>query len=239
LEKEGKIGIVEISNLSNVNTSTAYRIASDLVERGYLKQKEKRGKYSLGIKLLEFNAAIQRNLKIGELAQPFLQKLSKLSGEYTEIAILESSAAVTVAQAEVDHNLRILNLVGERLPLHATSVGKILLAHMNAADRKSYYAKGKLERFTDSTITDINRLEQEIETIKKQGFAIDNEEYGLGVWAVAAPVYGQNGFPVAGLAIAAPSARTFKAKRKELISLVQTSGLEISRELGYKTQITK
>jgi DNA-binding IclR family transcriptional regulator len=110
---------------------------------------------------------------------------------------------------------------------------------MNAAERKSFYAKYNLERFTDSTITDINRLKQEVEVIKKQGFAIDNEEYGLGVWAVAAPVYGQNGFPVASLAIAAPSARTFKAKRKELTSMVQTSGLEISRELGYKTRMTK
>jgi DNA-binding IclR family transcriptional regulator len=239
LGKEGELGIVEISKLSNVNTTTAYRIAADLVKRGYLKQKEKRGKYSLGIKLLEFHAAIQRNLKIGELAQPFLQNLSKLSGEYTEIAILESFTAVTIAQAEVDQNLRILNLVGERLPLHATSLGKVLLAYMNAADRKGFYTKGNLGRFTDSTITDVNRLEQEIDIIKKQGFAIDNEEYGLGVWAVAAPVYGQNGFPVASLAIAAPSARTSKAKRKELTVMVQVSSLEISRELGYKTRMTK
>ena len=239
LKKDGEIGIAEIASFSKVNVSTAYRIASDLVKRGYLRQKEKRGKYSLGIKLLEFHAAIQRNLKIGELAQPFLQKLSKLSGEYTEIAILESFTAVTVAQVEVDHNLRILNLVGERLPLHATSVGKVLLAHMSPADRQNFYDGVRLERFTPNTTTDRRRLEQEVEEITKQGFAIDNEEYDLGVWAVAAPVYGQNGSLAAGLAIAAPSARAFARKREELKTMVKTGGLEISRELGYKIHASR
>ncbi|HJX12235.1 MAG TPA: IclR family transcriptional regulator [Dehalococcoidales bacterium] len=238
LEKEGEIGIAELSSISRVNITTVHRIASDLVERGYLRQKGKRGKYSLGVKLLEFNAAIQHNLRIGELAQPFLHTLSAASGEYTEIAVLESSAAVTVAQAEVKRNLRISNIIGERLPLHATSLGKILLAHLDAPERNNLYGRKSLETFTENTITDVNRLEHEVEKIRQQGYALDREEYDLGIWSVAAPVFDYNGLVVAGLAIAAPSARTNGRKPKKMISMVLAASAEISRELGYKTPAT-
>jgi DNA-binding IclR family transcriptional regulator len=123
LNQQGEVGIADLAVLSGVNISTTHRIVSDLVKRGYLKQRQKRGKYTIGVKLLEFSAAIQVTLKIGDIATPYLQKLSKLTGEYAEVAILDSFAAVTIAQAEVDHNLKISNIVGER-PLHATSVEK-------------------------------------------------------------------------------------------------------------------
>jgi hypothetical protein len=89
----------------------------------------------LGVKVLEFNAAIRRNLKIGEVGQPSLRELTESSGEYTEMAIVESDTPVTIARFEVKHNLRILNVIGERLPLHATAVIKIRLFWLYAGPR--------------------------------------------------------------------------------------------------------
>lgn len=234
LKQSGEIGMAELSKMSGVNITTAYRITSDLVKRGYLRQKQKRGKYSIGIKLLEYGRIIQFNLKVGEIALPHLRQISQVSGEYSEIAIMDSDAAITIAQVEVNHNLKISNDIGERLPLHATSLGKLFLAFMEEENRKAFYENCILESFTDNTITDINRFEQELRLIKQQGFSIDNEEYDTGVWAIATPIFDARKSVVAALAIAAPSARIDTGKQQELTRLAQNGALNISRELGYR-----
>lgn len=233
LKQPEEMGIVELSNLSGVNISTAHRIALDLTNRGYLKKKPNRGKYSIGIKLLEYYGIIQSNLKIGEIALPYLQKLSQLCGEYSEVAVLESNSAMTITQVETSHTLTIRNEIGERLPLHATSLGKLFLAYMKENDRKAFFTDGKLHPFTTNTFIDIDRLEEEIQPIKRQGFAIDNEEYDRGIWSVAAPIFDAGQSMAAGLAIAAPSIRMDDSKRGELIEMAKIYAMEISREIGY------
>jgi IclR family KDG regulon transcriptional repressor len=233
LKRDGEIGITELSSMSGLNISTTYRIATDLTQRGYLKQKQKRGKYSVGIKLLEFNRVVQSNFKIAEIAFPFMQKLSQLSGEYSEIAIMDSNSAVTLAQIEVRHNLRIANNIGERLPLHATSLGRVLLAYMKEDERKRFYSLQKLTSFTPNTITDINRLERQLERVRRQGYSVDSEEYSLGVWSISAPIYDSNHSVVAAICISAPSARIDSIKVREYERLIRRSSLDISRELGY------
>jgi len=232
--KQPDIGISDLASLNGMNIATAHRIVSDLVKRGYLKQKQKRGKYSIGMKLLEFSSMIQSTLKIKEVALPFLQKLSQLTGEYSEVAILESYAAITVAQAEVSRNLRISNIIGERLPLHATSLGKLFLAYMEEDERKAFYLSQKLKPFTANTITDISCLEQEAIKIRRHGFSVDNEEWQVGVWSVAAPIYDFEKSVVGGLAIAAPSARVDDNRFQELLTLTRRYSRDTSREMGHK-----
>jgi IclR family transcriptional regulator, KDG regulon repressor len=235
LDQSGEIGVAELSKMSGVNITTTHRIVSDLVKRGYLRQKEKRGKYSIGTKLLEFNPVIQSSLKIGDLALPFLQKISQISGEYSEVAVLESCTAMTVAQVDIGHNLRISNTVGERLPLHATSFGKLFLAHMKSEEMKICLHQQRLKAFTKNTLTDLRRLEHEINLIRQQGFSLDNEEYGLGMWSVAAPIFNFDKSIIAGLCIAAPLARLDNESQKKYTDLVKDNALEISKELRYRS----
>jgi IclR family KDG regulon transcriptional repressor len=233
LKQPGEIGIAELSSLSGINISTAHRIATDLVNRGYLKQKIKRGKYSIGVKPLEYFVVIQNSLKIGDISMPYLKKLSELSGEYVEVAILDSFSAMTVAQVEVDRNLRISNIIGERLPLNATSLGKTFLAYMNDEDREAYFKNINIHKFTEKSITDINKMNEEAIKIRNQGYAIDNQELDIGVWAISAPVFDSNGSIVAGLSIAGPSARITPDKLNDCIRWIQDFAMDISREMGY------
>jgi IclR family transcriptional regulator, KDG regulon repressor len=234
LKQPGEVGIADLAALSAVNISTTHRIVSDLVKRGYLRQRQKRGKYTVGVKLLEFGPAIQMTLKIGEIATPYLQKLSTITGEYAEVAILDSFDAVTVAQEEVEHNLKISNIVGERLPLHATSVGKILLAYMKVEDRKAFYEHHSLKIFNENTIANIGQMEKEVTQIRENGVAFDKEEYDIGIWSAAAPVFDFSNSVIAGLALAAPSVRVGDGDDQEFTSLVKNTALEISREMGYR-----
>jgi IclR family transcriptional regulator, KDG regulon repressor len=235
LKQPGEIGIAELSALSGVNISTAYRISSDLVKRGYLKQKQKRGKYYIGTKLLEFNPIIQSNIKIGPLAEPHLHTLCKQSGESVDLAILDNYQALIIGEAAMDRNFHITATIGERLPLHASSLGKIFLAYMKDEDRKYYYNQHKLLPRTNRTISDITKLELELEKVKQQGYSLDNEELDMGVWAVSAPIFDWDKNVAASLAIVAPSVRVKEEKLRQLVAMAQNSALEISRELGYKT----
>jgi IclR family transcriptional regulator, KDG regulon repressor len=234
LKESGEIGIAELSILSGVNITTTHRIVSDLVKRGYLKQREKRGKYSIGTKLLEFNPVIQSSLKISDIALPFLQKISQISGEYSEVAVLESCTAMTVAQVDIGHNLKISNVIGERLPLHATSLGKLFLAYMEDEERKICLDHHSLQAYTKNTLTNARLLEKEIELILQRGYSLDNEEYGLGMWSVAAPIFDHNKMIVAGLGIAAPLARANLDNQSKYIDLAKNNALEISKELRYR-----
>lgn len=235
-ENKGGLSLSELSKLSKVSIATTYRICSELVNRGYLKKESRRGKYSLGIKFLEFNAVIQQSLNIVDISLPFLERLSGITGEYSEVAILHDYAAVTVAQVDVAHNLKILNIVGERLPLHATSVGKILLAYMSVEGRKIFYEK-KLKRLTEKTLTEGDQLEQEVEKVRQNGYALDDEENDVGIWSAAAPIYDFNNLVIAGLALAVPSVRINDKNNQEFISIVKRTSSDISEEMGYKRQL--
>lgn len=234
LKKDQEVGIAEVAELTGINVTTVYRIMSDLVQRGYLRQKRKREKYAIGIKFLEYNSAVQHNLKIGELAQPMLNEMSQRSGEYVEIAVRDGNVAVTIAQAEVARNLRISNMIGEKLPLHATSVGKVFLAFMNLAERREFYETNKLTVFTQKTISNLKRIEGSLIEVRSLGYALDSEEFNVGVWSVAAPIRDYTGGVVASLALAAPSARIIGKQQEDFISIVLSGSMELSAEMGFK-----
>jgi IclR family transcriptional regulator, KDG regulon repressor len=234
LKQPGEIGIAELSTLSGVNISTAYRIASDLVKRGYLKQKQKRGKYSIGTKLLEFYPVIQNTLKIGPLADPHIRSLCKQSGESVDLAILDNFQALVIGETSVDRVFRISAPVGERMPLYACSLGKIFLAYMKPEDKRYYYSHHKLQTRTNKTITDTVKLDSELITIRNQGYSIDREELNMGVWAVSAPIFDLHNNVTASLAIVAPLGRINAARCSQLVEMALTCALEISRELGWQ-----
>lgn len=233
LKHEGELSVSELASLSGLSVSRTYRIASSLARRGYLRQKEKRAKYSVGLKLLEYSSVIQHNLRIAELALPLLQKLSRACGESVNVTILDSYEALSVAQVEVNRLFRVSTPVGMKLPLYATSSGKILLAHMVEIERKQFYDTRHLISYTKNTTVSSDKLEEELEIIKRDGVAFDNGEYDPSIWSVAAPVYNSDGNVIAGVAIVAPLARISEDKVGSLIELNRNSALEISTEMGY------
>ena len=234
LKYNKELGVSELAKLTGLNISTAHHLASILVSRGYLKQKQRRGPYSLGFKYLEFSSAIRSHLQLRDVAYPVLEKLSITVGESTNLAIMDSKEVVYVECIESNQNLRTFTKLGNRVPLYATGVGKIFLANMNIDDLNEYINSVELSRRTDSTIVDAKELKEQLADILKQGYAIDNEEMEIGIRCIASAIRNWEGRIVAAMSISGPSSRLNTARINDLIPVVKGCSLDISKCLGYK-----
>jgi len=234
LNQQREISISELANLSRLNISTVHHITSMLVNRGYLSQAHKRGKYSIGVKFLEFGSIARNSIKIANLAIPFLEELNKVTDESVNLAILDSNEAVYIEHIESSHTLRTFTEVGNRVPLYCTGVGKVLLAHMTEEELERFFNSNRLISYTDNTITDLSQLKKQLTVIKHEGIAIDKEEMESGVKCIASPVRDWNGNIVAAISISGPSTRLTSKRMEELRSLIKSSASKISRAMGYK-----
>jgi DNA-binding IclR family transcriptional regulator len=230
------IGVVDLAKRSGNNATTSYRIASSLVKRGYLIQPRKRGKYYLSPKLLRFNSVIKMSNKVRDVACPFLRQLNSETKESVNLAILDGNEALYVEHIETDYNLRLFTQVGRRVPLHCTGIGKLFLANMADGELKSHLSSQELIRYTPNTITNVEQLEKELTLVRREGVAIDNEEFERGVKCVAAPINSITGYTVAAISMSAPSARIDGDIEIYYKTAVKEYALKISQDLGYMTE---
>jgi len=201
LKSDSTLSLKEISKLTGLNVTTAYRLILTLTKRGFLTHLEKSGMYALGLKTLDFSYALRRDLKFIDFAYVSMSKLSKVHNESVYLAVMDGDESLVIEEVGIDEELRINSPVGKRLKLHCTAGGKILMASLSKEERKAYYSRNTLQPFTKNTITDISQLEKELETAKLEGVAFDREEYRLGIWATAAPIYNTNGSVIAAAGI--------------------------------------
>ncbi len=234
LEHGDELSLSELANLCQLNITTTHRIVLTLVKRGYLNQKQKRQKYSLSTKFLQYSHVLGRRMKIRDIASPILDALNKMVGESVNIAILDRNEAVYIDHIESNKNLRIFTQIGNRVPLYCTGVGKVFLAYMDEEELEKALNSNGLLPHTAKTITDVKRLKRELAKVKREGIAIDDEETEIGVKCIASPVKNSTGSVIAALSVSGPSAR-FSGKRiNDIEPLVKSCSLEISRAMGYQ-----
>jgi len=236
LKQKGEIGMAELANLSGLNISTAHRIASYLVKRGYLSQRQRGEKYSLSPKLLQFSNIILKRMQVRDVVLPFLHKLNDIVDETVNLAILSTEGAVFIESIESSRSLRLFLQLGAIEPLHCCAVGKVFLAHMREEELERYLKRKGLPRYTENTISDVNKLKQELSIIKREGIAIDNEEFEPGAKCIGSPIKDVNGNVAAAVSISAPSTRLHSERMQELKPLVKSCGLEVSRAIGYRDE---
>ena len=238
LTSQNEMSSTNISKLSGINKSTVCRISSKLVERGYLKQREKRGKYSLGTIFLEYSGVIKNRLRLRSIAVPYLIKLSQHLNESVMIAVWDKKDGVLTETfhetAYSNSPLRVIPDEGIAMPLHNSCLGKIILADFSEEELQSYFNSKRLERHTPNTITNINEMRNHLKSVRKKGIAFDDEEYSLGVRGVAAGLRDNEGKISGSIGVIAPSVRLTRAKMRELLPDVKGCAMEISRELGFK-----
>jgi IclR family KDG regulon transcriptional repressor len=240
LNGESEMTLTDIAEKSHLNKTTLSRILKTFVKRGYLKQREKRGKYSLGTLFIEFSGVIKGNIKIRDVAIPRLVELSRLVKESVILAVWDGNDAIltetiypTRARAEHDQ-LKVVPDEGSKSPLHCTSVGKIILADRTEKELQQYFENRRNARFTPKTITDIDGIRQHLSLVREKGVAFDDEEYSIGVRSVSAGLRNSEGRIIGAIGVLGPSVRLERAKMEELAGAIKTTALDISRELGYK-----
>lgn len=228
---EPSLGVNEIARRIGLNRSSVSRLLQTLAEARLVQQDPQTGRYRLGLGLTELASIALVGLDLRQVARPHMLRLNELTRETVSLSIWDHDAAVMVEHLPALQPVMALGWVGLRNPGHATSPSKVFLAFLDRA-RTADVLDGPLPRYTARTITDRDRLLEELAEVRRCGFAINEGEYQEGLNAVAAPVRDRNGEVCAALNVSAPAFRLGGAQLLELSGEVQAVAAAISRDLG-------
>ncbi|MGE4299327.1 MAG: IclR family transcriptional regulator [Desulfovibrionaceae bacterium] len=230
----GGLGLAEIGSRLDLNKSTAHRLLAVLCKRGYVEKGDGRGRYRLGLGFVELAGLRLNSLELTTEAQPHLRRLSKLTGQTVFLAIREGREVVYIDKTEAVNSLRRYKIIGRRLPLHATSLGKALLSGLSDERIAALYAGAPLERMTERTVADFDALLDEIRRTRSRGWSFDDEENEPGTLCVGAPIFDYRGSAVAAVSVAWEIKANPDLKNTDVAELVMEAAGAISRRMGYK-----
>jgi DNA-binding IclR family transcriptional regulator len=190
----------------------------------------------LGFKLVELGNLLINQLDFRNEARPFMLKLAEKTGETIHLVILDQNEALYIEKVSLNQTgLQMMSRVGLRIPIHSSSVGKILAAYL-AEDELDQIVKARgLPRRTQNTITNRTRFKEHLQDVRDKGYAVDDEENEKGIRCVAAPIRNENREVIAAMSISGPSIRlTLNAIQNSLKDHVCDTALNISKKLGFR-----
>lgn len=228
------LGITDISNGVNLHKSTVHRLLGTLIYKGYVVQDSDTNKYRLTLKFYEIGSKRVENIGILEASKPYTKALMQSTNEVVHLVVRDGIDIVYIDKVEANNTIRMASRVGKRSPLYCTSVGKAMLAQMNMEEIKSVWDKSKVEKLTENTIVDFDSYLKELETVKKDGYAEDDEENEIGVRCVGAPIFNRKGDIEGAISVSGPAIRVTKDRVNEIAEEVKKYAYLISKELGYK-----
>ena len=229
------ISIHELSVKTGFPPPTVHRILNTLVERGYVRQNPENKNYMLSSQFLYYSDRVQQQFDLIPMARPLLEQLSRDTEASANLCVMDNLVVVYVDHVHSQkHILRTFTRLGAREPLYATGVGKIFMSRMTPADLEKYLAKTKMKRFTEHTIGNRKEMIAEIERIRRQGYAVDEQERSMGVRCIAAPVHNRSGKVIAAISISGPVQFIPIEEVESLSQRVMESAANLSEELGYK-----
>jgi DNA-binding IclR family transcriptional regulator len=202
---ENALSFSEIRETLRIPRASLARILNTLHRRGIVDKLGQNGQYRLGMRVMYLGHRAQDKIRLRSVAWPFMQGLADDLKETVELSIQDRNQLVLIEQIEGPEDVRVHSRIGSSYPyLHAVSVGKIYLSHMDPIRRGKIVEKVGLPAVTPWTITDKDRLEKELSSIFKNGYAVEDQELRKGVRRVAAAIYDHK-YHVAGcLSVAAP-----------------------------------
>jgi DNA-binding IclR family transcriptional regulator len=230
--EEPELSLGELARITGLPVSTTYRLASELVDWGGLERAAGGSGYRIGMRLWELGSLAPRTAELREVALPYMQDLGAATRENVHLAVRDGHEALYVDTIAGRAAVPTRSRRGGRLPLHATGVGKVLLAHAPDAVLQELLDAG-LQRYTPHTIVEPARLRRTLTEARRTGLACAHEEMSLGSRSVASPVTGPGGDVAAALGLVV---RTGKGDVRRLGPAVRTAALSISRSLGGRAR---
>lgn len=204
-EQATGLSFTEILKRTALPRSSSHRLIKELTALNLLTYDPETKNYRGGFSLAALGAQVTSNFDIRQQCRPALKALQDALGNVVTLSICGEDAGIYIDKIEPqDFGLRLHSEIGKSFPLHCTAMGKIHLAHGTEALRARVIG-GDLAAYTESTITTAEALMAELDRVRRQGYAIDNEEISRGLTCIGAPIYGLNGDVIAALSLTAPS----------------------------------
>ncbi|MEH7118451.1 IclR family transcriptional regulator [Neobacillus vireti] len=221
-------GVTEIAENLNIGKSTVHRLLLSLGSEGFVYKDPNSNQYSLGTSLLSLTNIVNSQLPIVNESIPILNVLTERTGETSHLGILEEEHIIYLQKIESENPVELSTHIGMRQPIHATSIGQVILAYLNEKTMNKLLPE-KLEKFTDKTITTRDQLKMKLSVITQQHFVICVEEYENGFASIAAPVFDEAGQVIAAVSIVGPMNRIMKKiKQKAFIEEVRSAAGKLS-----------
>lgn len=219
--------LTALARRSGLPLSTAHRLVGELTQWGALERGDD-GRYRIGLRLWEVASLAPRSVGLREAALPFLTDLHEVTGENVQLAVLDGTEVVYVERISGRGAVNVITRVGGRLPLHATGVGLVLLAHAPPELQERVLA-GPLRRYTARTVCAPEQVRRTLADVRRTGVAVSDGQIELIALSVAAPVRGPRGDVVAALSVVVPSAG---ADARAWVPAVRAAARGVSRTLG-------
>ena len=232
LAETGSASLSELAGDLAQSPATVYRVLVTLEARGIVELDAQEQTWAVGPRAFLIGSSFLRRASIVERAQAPMRHLRAETGETANLGVARGHEVMFVSQVETDATLRAFFPPGTVSPLHASGIGKALLAWFDAGRRAEYLSRAELTRFTGYTITSPDELAEDLDRIRARGYAVDNEERSSGMRCVAAPVFDASGAAVAGLSVSGPVSRVTREAAGRLGADVARAAATLSAALG-------
>jgi DNA-binding IclR family transcriptional regulator len=229
-----ELSLTEISKLLESHKSSTFRILMTLASEGFVEKNPSNNKYRLGLRILELANRVMGRDDLRDVAGPELENLARKTGEIIHLSILDRNEIVYLEKKGEGQFLTVATKIGGRSPAHASAMGKVLLSGLSGQELSGVLAPGPLARFTPNTITEMPVLISELEKVRNQGFAIDDEEAFPGIRCVAAPIRGRGGRIVAAISATVPRQRMAHQRMNE----IRKEMTETARMISERIEMT-
>jgi len=232
------LGLKAICDQTRIHKSTAHRFLKHLERERYLIRTEA-GAYLIGPRLSQMSARGNHGATLQAVARPILWELWKSTQETVNLAVLDQGTVLYVDVIESPHEFRLSSRVGTRRSLHVTALGKALAAFLPAEPRENILSTITFQQSTPKTIMNLLQFRQELEKIRRQGYAVDDEEAVQGARCVSAPILDSNGEPIAAVSVSGPVTRVSPNQVAVLAGAATAAARNISAAMGFSQRESK
>jgi len=226
------LGVTPLSKKMGVSKSTIYRLLSSLLNKEYVRQNEETQKYHLGLRLMQLGQTVTNQIDIRQVAAPVMERLVRDTGETVHLVVQDGNEIVYIDKIESQATIRMFSNIGKRAPMHCTGVGKAILSNLSDEEIDNIIKENGLEKFTNNTIIDPQKLKEHLKEVQMLGYSIDDEEHEMGIKCAASPILNFKGEVIAGISVAGPIMRINDNKIQHMAKEVLKASKEISESLG-------
>jgi IclR family acetate operon transcriptional repressor len=229
----GEASLGDIAEKASLNVSTCHHLLSTLVSKGYAARGVNRRSYALGARILYLSNICLRQVDLPRRATPFVDRLNFSTGETVHLAVLQGNNVIKVLKREARYPIRVdSEALGRSDAAHATSTGKAILAWLSDDEVAQFVAERGMKRFTERTITDLRKLIEELAHVRRDGFALDREEFIPGVICFAVPIRDHAGAVLGAIGVSTLTMRATEQHLALIRNELMSAARALSAELG-------
>ncbi len=239
LSGDDALSLSDLAQRVELPSSTTHRLLATLQKRGFVEFDESLQSWSIGIEVFRIGSRYIAQTNLVDAARNIMRQLMEHCGETANLGICQGGDVIFISQKETSNPIRAFFQAGSRSHMHASGIGKALLADMKRDDVEKIMQNKGLPEFTPNTITSVERLFEDLELSRKRGWAYDNEERYTGMRCIAAGIYNEHGEVIAGISISGPTIRLPENLIEKFGPMVADAAEEVTRIMGGKIRSRK